>query len=231
MERRLHHVLITGVTGFLGGHLAARLRRDGVQVRGLGRDEAKGQALEESIGIEFVRTDLGEAAAVTRACEGIDTVFHAAALSSPWGRPQEFVRANVEGTRKVLQAVGAAGTTRLVHVSTPSLYFRHHGGAGVREDAPLPEPVNSYVRTKRMAEDLVREAGRAGLETVILRPRALIGAGDSSILPRLVRAMAAGRLPVIGDGRNLTDLTCVENAADALVLAASAPAERVSGHV
>ena len=137
----------------------------------------------------------------------------------------------MEGTRAIIAAARSAGVGRLVHVSTPSLYFRHGGGFAVREDAVLPAAVNDYVRTKRLAEALVQEAGRTGWETVILRPRALIGAGDPSILPRLVKALEKRRLPMIGEGTNLTDLTCVENAASALVLAATAPGNRVSGRI
>ena len=211
--------------------MAARLAGEGIRVRGHGRDAMKGRILHETLGVEFIRGDLSDLALMIQACEGVDTVFHAGALSSPWGAPSDFVKANVEGTRAVLAAACRAGVGRLVHVSTPSLYFRHGGGVMVREDAVQPPPVNEYVRTKRIAEILVQEAGGTGLETVMLRPRALIGAGDPSILPRLVRALVKGRLPIIGDGQNLTDLTCVENVAQALVLAAVMPAERVAGKV
>lgn len=234
MERRLNHVLITGVTGFLGGHLAARLRSLGVRVRGVGRDSARGAVLTERLGVEFVRMDLGapeQADDAERLCGGIDTVFHAGALSSPWGKKLDFEKANVLATARVIRAARQAGVGRLVHVSTPSLYFRHGAGENVREDAPLPPPVNEYVRTKRLAETLVQAAAAEGWETVMLRPRALIGAGDPSILPRLIRALERGRLPVIGSGGNLTDLTCVENAVDALLLAATVSGERVAGKV
>ncbi|MDB6072160.1 MAG: 3-beta hydroxysteroid dehydrogenase/isomerase family protein [Verrucomicrobiales bacterium] len=234
MERRINHVLITGVTGFLGGHLAARLRGMGVRVRGVGRDAARGEVLRERLGVDFVRMDLGtpeEDEDAARLCGNVDTVFHAGALSSPWGKKSDFEKANVQATRRVIRAARRAGVERLVHVSTPSLYFRHGGGTNVREDAPLPPPVNDYVRTKRLAEGLVREAGSDGWETVTIRPRALIGAGDPSILPRLIRALEKGRLPVIGNGDNLTDLTCVENAVDALILAATVSGERVAGKV
>lgn len=211
--------------------MAARLVREGVQVRGLGRDTVRGRVLADRLGVEFIRGDMADASIAGKACEGMDTVFHAAALSSPWGKRADFIRSNVEGTAHIIAAAQRSGAGRLVHVSTPSLYFRHSGGALVSEDAGWPPAVNEYVRTKGMAENLVRDASRAGLETVILRPRALIGAGDPSILPRLVRALEKGRLPVMGDGLNLTDLTCVENVAQALALAAVKPAHRVSGKV
>jgi 2-alkyl-3-oxoalkanoate reductase len=234
MERAIGTALITGATGFLGGHLAACLRRKGVAVVATGRDERKGQIMEDRLGVRFVRADLGTAGGgqeLAKACCGVDTVFHVGALSSPWGKRADFVRSNVEGTRQVVAAAGAAGVGRLVHVSTPSLCFRFGSAEQVTEDAPLPEPVNDYVRTKREAERLVLEAAQSGMEVVVLRPRALIGAGDPSILPRLVQALAKGRLPVIGDGQNWTDLTSVENAAEALRLAAIAPTAVVQGKI
>ena len=197
----------------------------------MGRDAFKGGILHEKLGLEFIQGDLTNAPLMGRACKEVDTVFHAAALSSPWGKAADFFRANVEGTRHLLAAARQAGVRRIVYVSTPSLYFRYGGGLLVREDAELPPAVNEYVRTKRMAETLAQDAGREGFEVVILRPRALIGAGDPSILPRLVRALEKGRLPIIGDGLNLTDLTCVENVAQAMWLAAVKPAATVAGQI
>ncbi|MEO0734037.1 MAG: NAD-dependent epimerase/dehydratase family protein, partial [Bacteroidota bacterium] len=97
------------------------------------------------------------------------------------------------------------------------LYFNGQDRYGVKESDPLPEPlVNAYARTKRRAE-LLLEA--SALPFVILRPRALIGRGDTVILPRLLRAYDAGRLRVIGDGKNRIDLTPVSNVVDAILLA------------
>lgn len=234
MERAIGTALITGATGFLGGHLTACLRSHGIPVVASGRDKRKGRILEDRLGVRFVRADLGTAEGgkiLQEACGGVDTVFHAGALSSPWGKQADFIQANVEGTRQVLAAARACGVSRVVHVSTPSLCFRYESAEQVDENRPLPEPVNDYVRTKRAAEVLLLEAAQSGVEVVIIRPRALIGAGDSSILPRLVQALARGRLPVIGGGLNWTDLTCVENAADALRLAAMAPAAVVQAKV
>jgi len=208
-----------------------RLRAAGVPVRGLGRDPDKGRILARQLGVEFVQGHLEDATAMVEVCQDVELVYHAGALSAPWGQRVDFVRSNIDGTRVLLAAARRAGVRRVVHVSTPSLYFHGKSGLNVPEDAVLPTPVNEYVRTKREAERLIEAAAADGLETVILRPRALIGAGDSSILPRLVRALEKNRLPVIGGGHNLTDLTCVENAAQAMELAGSAPAGRVSGKV
>ena len=101
------------MTGFLGGHLAARLTRAGVRVRGLGRNEEKGRILSQQLGVEFIPHGSSDARVVAAACQDVDTVFHVAALSSPWGKRENFVRANVDLTRKILTAARAVKVGRL----------------------------------------------------------------------------------------------------------------------
>jgi nucleoside-diphosphate-sugar epimerase len=127
----------------------------------------------------------------------------------------------VAGTRAALAFARAGGARRFVHISTPSLYFRFRDQPGVREDAPLPSPVNAYTATKHLAEELVR--AETGLDTLILRPRGLYGKGDMALLPRLLRAAQSGPLPLIRDGTAETDLTHVEDVVDAAIAALDAP--------
>ena len=116
-----------------------------------------------------------------------------------------------------------------MHVSTPGIYFAFRDRHDVRETDALPRrPANHYVRSKLAAEKLVERAHSEGLSTVTLRPRAIYGPGDTAILPRLIGALEAKRLVRIGGGRTVTDLTYIENAVEALVLALDAP-EDVSG--
>lgn len=220
MERALGTVLITGATGFLGGALARDLAGRGERVIGLGRNLKAGELLESRYGVEFRAMDLTNAK-LEESFADIDTVFHCAALSSPWGRPIDFEQANVVGTASVVQACQKRRVSRLIHISTPSLYFRHDAGLQIREDHPPADPpVNDYVRTKRRAEEIVDAAAAEGLPTITLRPRAIYGPGDNSILPRLVRAMKSGRLRVIGTGKNVADMTYIDNAVLACRLAA-----------
>ena len=221
-------VLVTGATGFLGGAVCAELRAaGGWEVTATGRDLAKGAGVAAD---RFQPADLTEpGAAAALLSRGQEAVVHCAALASPWGRRVEFERANVGVTRALLAAAVAAGVRRFVHVSTPAIYaeFAHH--EGLTETSPLPpRPINDYARTKLAGERLVLGAADR-LEVVVLRPHALLGVGDVVLLPRLVRAAARGRLPVIGDGRARTDLCAVENAALACRLALEAGVERVGG--
>jgi nucleoside-diphosphate-sugar epimerase len=166
--------------------------------------------------------DAGEVARLTLLTGPIDAVVHCAALSAPWGKPLAFERANVTATANVIELVRRTGANRLVHVSTPSIYFQYMDQLGVRETAPLPPPVNLYAATKRQGEELVREA--AGIERFILRPRGIYGAGDTALLPRLVRAAADRPLPLLRGGNAVTDLTYVGDVAEAILAALDAPA-------
>jgi len=215
--------LVTGATGFLGGALARRLLADEHSVVGTGRDAIRGAALTAD-GVAFEPADLNDSKRLAALAEGCDAVFHCAALSSVWGDTSAFEQANVEGTRNVVRACQAGGVGRLVHVSTPSVYHSGEDRFDVSEDSPLPPPVNEYARTKLLAEEIVIEAHRAGLPSVIIRPRGLFGPGDTTVFPRVLRLLQAGRLKVIGDGSNVVDLTYVDNVVDALLDAATAPA-------
>lgn len=216
-------ILVTGATGFLGMRLALRLQQMGHDVTGIGRDRSKGQALEGA-GIRFREADLADEQAMLAACAGQDLVFHSGALSSPWGRYEAFYAANVLGTRHVAEGCIRQGVGRLVHVSTPSLYFDYRHRLSVSEGEPLPaRPVNHYAATKLLAEGEVDRAHGRGLPVITIRPRAIFGPGDQAILPRLIRANRRGRVPLVDGGRAMIDVTYVENVVDALLLCMKAP--------
>lgn len=217
-------LLVTGGTGFLGAHLAHRLQELGHEVTAIGRNQAKGEALTRR-GIRFIAADLADEAAIKAACQGQEAIFHTGALSSPWGAPAAFYAANVLGTRHIVDGCLQHGVSRLVHVSTPSIYNSYTDHLNVREDAPLPaKPVNEYARTKLLAEGEVQRGFAAGLPSVTIRPRAIFGPGDQAILPRLIQVARRGRVPLINGGRALIDLSYVENVVDALLLGLTAPA-------
>jgi nucleoside-diphosphate-sugar epimerase len=214
-------ILVTGATGFLGGAVATRLHAAGDAVTATGRNAAAGEALRAR-GVRFEPADLADEAAVERLCADHTHVVHCAALSSPWGPYEAFRRANVLATRHVAEAARKSGA-RLVHISTPSIYVERRDLYDVREDAPLPAPINHYAATKRLAEDEVDRAHAAGLPVVTLRPQAILGPGDGTLMPRILRLAARGSVPVIGDGSVELAVTGVDNVVDAVEAALVAP--------
>jgi nucleoside-diphosphate-sugar epimerase/glyoxylase-like metal-dependent hydrolase (beta-lactamase superfamily II) len=216
-------VLITGATGFLGGRLAEVLLAEGVPVRVTGRNLRRGQALAR-LGADFRPVDLRDRPAVLAACRGMAAVVHAGALSSAWGSRRDFFEINVEGTQNVVDGCLAAEVGRLVHISSPSVMTRPVPQLGLRESDPLPDTfVSLYSETKKLAEDRVNAAMARGLRAVILRPKAIYGPGDNAIFPRLIEAARRGRLPRIGDGETVTDITHVDDVVRAIRLALVCP--------
>lgn len=222
-DLRKKRVLVTGGTGFVGGALARRLALLGAEVTALGRDPVRGAALQRD-GIAFVPVDNATPGVLPPLVRHQEWVFHCAARSSPWGRHADFVQANVEATRHLLAAARAAGVDRLVHVSTPSLYFSFRDQLAIPETTPPADPQpNAYAATKLAAERLVDAAAAGGQPVITLRPRALFGPGDTTLFPRLLRVASRGRFPLFGQGDPWIDATYVENVVDALLLAAVAP--------
>lgn len=213
--------IVTGATGCLGLNLTQRLIANGHEVIALGRNEQLGKILNQS-GARFITMDLFDKEKLKKVAQDAKTIFHCAALSSPWGRYKDFYEANVLGTQHVIEATPP--NTRLVHVSSPSIYFNFTEQHNIKEDAALPsKPANYYVKTKLLAEFLVDKAYQEkNMNVITLRPRAIFGPYDRAILPRMLQNEKKGILPVIGNGNNIIDITYVENVVDSLLLAAQA---------
>ncbi|WP_437879824.1 NAD-dependent epimerase/dehydratase family protein [Pseudomonas sp. LRF_L74] len=222
-------VLVTGGTGFVGRHIAWRLAGSGCQVIFSGRSQtAAAEVIAHSpAALTWLPLDHAQADAAERlqqASQGADVIVHCAALSSPWGTPAAFHTANVVSTEQVIQACQRNGIARLVHLSTPSLYFAFRDRLGVLEDQPLPPPINDYALTKGEAEQRIVQAGLPA--AVMLRPRAVFGPWDATLMPRLLRVMRRGPIPLMRGGRAQLDLTCVDNLVDAVWLALTQPLPR-----
>jgi nucleoside-diphosphate-sugar epimerase len=212
---------VTGGSGFIGGRLIDRLVRDGYTVRALARSESAAAKVTER-GAEPVRGDLDDRAAMRTGAQGCELAFHAAAKLGDWGNRAEFDRCNVEGTGNALVACADAGVRRFVHVGTEAALMAGQPLIDVDERAPLrPDSPALYSATKAMAERLVLDANRDGtFETVVVRPRFVWGAGDTTLLPTMVAMVKAGRFAWVGGGRNRTSATHVDNVVQGLVLGA-----------
>ena len=203
--------LVTGVTGFTGGHLARYLRSRGHRVRGLVRPSSvpRAAALAE-IGMEIAVGDLTDPDTLGGACTGVEVVYHVAATYRKAGQGSGSYRAiNVDGTGHLLEAARAAGARRFVHCSTGGVHG-HVEHPPADEDAPLA-PGDVYQRTKLEGEKLATAFGRANdLEVVIVRPIGIYGPGDLRFL-KMFRGLARGRFPMLGSGRVYYHLTYIDD--------------------
>lgn len=219
------HALVTGATGGLGRTLVPMLIAEGYTVRATGRDAAVGATL----GVPFVCADLA-VDTLAPLVEGVDRVFHLAALSSPWGRLAAFEAANVTATARLLAAARAAGAARFVFTSTPSIYADACDRIGLTEADPPARPfANHYAATKYVAEQQMRVASAPGFDTVTIRPRAIVGPHDRVLLPRLLRAARSSRVRLPRGGEALIEITDARDVCTALI--AADRADGVSGRV
>ena len=218
-------VLVTGATGFTGGHLAQHLSARGDAVRALVRPRSRAKfeaSALPALGVVAVEGDLTEAGAVKRAADGVDVVYHIAATYREAGQPDTAYRAiNVDGTRNVLEAAHAGGARRVVHCSTGGVHG-HIANPPANEDAPF-NPGDVYQETKLEAEQLARAFGdRTGFDVVVARPIGIYGPGDTRFL-RLFRGLARGNFPMIGSGKPYYHLTYIDDLVEGFRLCGTVP--------
>jgi dihydroflavonol-4-reductase len=218
------NVVVTGATGFTGGHLARHLVREGHHVVALVRPASLARATAlEADGIQIRAGDLADAAAVRRAAEGCEVAYHIAATYREAGQSNAaYTAVNVGGTRHVLEAARDAGARRVVHCSTGGVHG-HIERPPANEDAPLA-PGDIYQETKLEAERLVADFGRREpIEVVIARPIGIYGPGDTRFL-KMFRGIARGRFPMLGRGDVFYHLTYIDDLVRGFQLCGEAPA-------
>lgn len=227
MERKRFDCLVTGGNGFLGSWLCRSLVARGKSVLATYRKTPLAIP-----GVEWIQLELSQAEPGHFAAYEFDRVVHCAALSGPWGTRRDFYRCNVKATEGLVKALRQHRLKRFVHISTASVYVSKTPQIQVRETDPLPPQfMNLYAETKRLAEKIVlSERASQGLPAILLRPQGIIGDGDPSIFPRILRVAQKGVLPVIGTGDTKIDLTYVDNVVEAIHLALEAP-EKFEGHI
>ena len=210
-------VLVTGATGFLGKYLVEELINNGYEVVAQGRKENILNNLKEQYKVNILKCSLNE---IKNIDMNIDCVIHAAALSTVWGKWQDFYDSNVLGTENVIKFCLKNNVRRLIYVSSPSVYSAKFDRFNIKEeDFDKNNKLNFYIKSKILAENLINKIDNQKLETVIIRPRGLFGIGDTSLVPRLINANSKIGIPLFNDGKNIVDITCVENVAYSLRLA------------
>jgi dihydroflavonol-4-reductase len=214
---------ITGASGLLGANLADTLLRAGHAVRATRRGSTKAEHLA-AMPIEWVTADLDDAGALTEAFRGVDVVFHCAAMVSVQRKPiPALVRANVDGTRNVVQAVRAARVPRLVHCSTVAAVALSNDGTPSDETAAYNFDArgmaDGYGITKRAAEGVVNEAVQGGLDAVIANPCYMFGPYDAKPSSgKLIVDIVRGKMPGLMPGKN--NFVDVRDVARGMVLVA-----------
>ena len=210
--------MVTGATGFIGGHLAQRLVGEGYQVRCLVRASSDTSLLDK-LDVEIAVGDLTEARSLTRAAEGCRYVFHCGARVSDWATVEEIARVNVQGTRNVLEACVDASVQRVIHFSTTDVYG-YPGRVATDETQVATRFRNWYAQTKLAAEAEVRRVEKAhDLNAVILRPATVYGPRSTDVVGEIARAMRHGNMLLVNGGRAVAGLCYVDNLMDAAVLA------------
>jgi nucleoside-diphosphate-sugar epimerase len=207
--------LVTGASGFVGGHLVERLLDDGHRVRCLVRTTSDVSLLER-LGVELAYGDLTDAGSVSRAADGCRYVLHCGALVSDWATVDEIRQINVGGTKNVVEACAAASVQRLVHVSTTDVYG-YPGTESIEETHPVGRFRNWYAQTKLEAEGEVRRSVQT--EYVILRPATVYGPRSDEVVGEIAAAIRRRQMVLIGGGRAIAGLAYVANVADAAALA------------
>jgi 2-alkyl-3-oxoalkanoate reductase len=214
------NALVTGGGGFIGSALANELLKKGYRVTSLSRNDYP--ALRRA-GIEVKTGDISDINQVLKACEGMDIVFHVAAKAGTSGCYSDYYRANVTGTINIIHACKMNNIKYLIYTSSASVVFNGKNIEGGDESLPYPPmPLSYYTATKAFAEQMILQANSPRLRTIALRPHLVYGPEDNHLLPEIISRAKTGKLRRIGNGKNMIDVTYIDNVTAAHINAAKA---------
>ncbi|HID34387.1 MAG TPA: SDR family NAD(P)-dependent oxidoreductase [Anaerolineae bacterium] len=213
-------ILVTGATGFIGGHLARRLVQEGARVRALVRSPRKAAALAD-LGIEIIPGDITDRDGVRRATRGASIVYHAAAWADEQGDRDAVWAVNVTGTQHMVDAAIAEGVARFIHLSSCAVYGSRQQ-MDIDESAPPRMTGRVYHDSKVAAEEVVFAAYRDhGLPVVVARPSQVYGPGSPQFTIRVIEAVKGGKVILVDGGKHFFKPIYIDNLIDALVLCAT----------
>ena len=194
-DRNDRAILVTGATGFTGGHLVHALARDGHRVRCIVRSAARAKGLPPEV--EVQEGDITNAKDVSKVMDGVGTVYHLAAAYREASHEEEgYWRVNVGATKNLLEAASAVRVDRFVHCSTVGVHG-HIANPPADETEPY-KPGDAYQRTKCEAEVMALAYARDhGLPVAVARPTAIYGPGDTRLL-KMFRMIAKGTFVILG---------------------------------
>jgi nucleoside-diphosphate-sugar epimerase len=212
-------ILITGATGFVGGHVAEACARRRMNLRALARPNSDTKMLD-SLGATVLRGDVTDRALVRHAVEDVDAIVHCAAKVGDWGPVEDYRAVNVEGLRHLLDACKGTMVQRFVHLSSLGVYAArdHHG---TDETEPLPEKhIDGYTQTKVEAEKLALQYYHEfEVPVVVLRPGFIYGPRDRTLLPKLIENLRQRRVRWLGGGKAALNTIFILNLVEAILLA------------
>jgi len=213
----MSNVLITGVNGFIGSHVARKFLSEKHNIRGLVR-KTSDLSLINDLDIELLTGDICDISSLEPAVKNIDLLVHIAGFASDWGKYNDFYKSNILGTQNIVSVANNAGVKRMVHISTVAVH-----GFGFRnfsENSPFSDRLNNYAKTKKLAEEwLFNSIEDISMEITCIRPGNVFGPDDHTFMDKYLKSVETGRLAQINHGRSYTCPCYVENLADAIYLA------------
>jgi nucleoside-diphosphate-sugar epimerase len=212
-------VLLTGATGFIGGHVAEAFAGRDWQVTAIVRPTSDVTLLEK-LGATFFRGELADPQLIRKALEDVDVVVNCAGKVGNWGPIEEYRKINVEALRVLLDACKGQALSRFIHLSSLGVYApRNHYGTDETEPLPARHP-DGYSQSKVEAEQLALRYQRdLGVPVVVLRPGFVYGPRDWTVMPRIIEGLRAGTIRYPGGGRGALNTIFIRNLIDAVFLA------------